>query len=286
MNPHFTSINNFNDFINVASVVHSEEMHVLKYDEHPSIRLASDGITTDFYFIAYKKNMNDLNWYGNTKFDEKAGFLYFMRPHQLHAWNASMSWKGYHMLLVPSVLTTHNIHYSFFTYGINKALFLTPEEQSKVEILFEQIYEGYHEKTASIAIIMAYCNVLFTYIQECYKRQFNTREPLYNTIINDFNNSLNNHYKQNPQQLPSVKYFAQKLHLTSNYLGDLIKHYTGKSAIDTIHDKVIFEAKNLLDATNKPVSEIGYSLGFEYPTYFSRMFKKHTGLTPSQYRKK
>jgi AraC-like DNA-binding protein len=86
-------------------------------------------------------------------------------------------------------------------------------------------------------------------------------------------------------QQPSVKYFANKLNVTPNYLSDTIRHHSGKSALTIIHDFIIEEAKNKLTNSNLTVSEISYQLGFEYSNYFSRLFKRKTNLSPSDFRK-
>jgi AraC-like DNA-binding protein len=101
----------------------------------------------------------------------------------------------------------------------------------------------------------------------------------------EFKKRLNSYYIDHPQVLPSVNHFAEQLNLSTNYFGDLIKHHTGQAASEIIQDKVIAEATRLLQSSDKTIAEIGYDLGFEYPTYFARLFKKHTGTTPSQFRK-
>ena len=85
-------------------------------------------------------------------------------------------------------------------------------------------------------------------------------------------------------QLPTVRYFADKMNLSPNYLGDIIKHFTQKSALDTIHDVVIEKAKNLLEEGQLTNSEIAYKLGFEYPNYFAKFFKKKTTISPKEYK--
>ena len=83
---------------------------------------------------------------------------------------------------------------------------------------------------------------------------------------------------------PSVKYLAEKVNLSPNYLSDLLKKETGRSAQDHIHYAVIEEAKNMLLNTHYSVSEVAYQLGFEYSQYFSKLFKQKTGITPVEFR--
>ena len=80
--------------------------------------------------------------------------------------------------------------------------------------------------------------------------------------------------------VPSVAYFADKMNLSINYFGDLIKKETGKSAQEYIQNKIIDEAKNKIFDGNKTINEIAYELGFKYPQHFSRFFKKKSDRVP------
>jgi AraC-like DNA-binding protein len=84
--------------------------------------------------------------------------------------------------------------------------------------------------------------------------------------------------------LPNVQYLANQMNFSSNYLSDLLKKETGKTAQEHIHLFIIEKAKNKLLNSNKSISEIGYALGFEYPQHFSNLFKLKTGVSPSEYR--
>ncbi|WP_233565274.1 AraC family transcriptional regulator [Aquimarina sp. AD10] len=280
---YFNTIKEYNQFIGYGSPK-KELIDVVHYDDFPELRLSCKGLKSDFYMIAFKRGMTDLEWYGNTEFDTKSGFCYFIKPDQTHKWEVKKPWKGYHILISPILLQEHNIDFSFFQYEINEALFLSEDEQSQIETLYKQVLTEYRKDNYALDLIMAYCNLICTYISKCYKRQFDTREPLYNKIVVEFKKQLNSYYAGNPQQLPSVNYFADKLNLSTNYFGDLIKHNLGKTATEIIHSKIIAEAKKQLLSSNRSISEIGYNLGFEYPTYFARLFKKHTGVTPSQFK--
>jgi YesN/AraC family two-component response regulator len=84
--------------------------------------------------------------------------------------------------------------------------------------------------------------------------------------------------------LPSVRYCADKLYLSPNYLGDLLKKETGKSAQENIHLKLVDIAKEKIYDSSKSISEIAYELGFKYPQHFTRMFKKQVGMSPVEFR--
>ena len=108
-----------------------------------------------------------------------------------------------------------------------------------------------------------------------------------NQLSSDFFKQLKTYYigTENQNIQPSVLYFSEKLHVTANYLSDTIKHHTGKSALYIIQDFIIDKAKNLLSTSEQTVAEISYTLGFEYPNYFSRLFKRKTKFSPSEFRK-
>ena len=167
---------------------------------------------------------------------------------------------------------------------ISEALFLTEAEQHHIGTLFQQINEEYQKDNYELDLLIAYCNLIFTYIGKCYKRQFNTRQPLYNKIVVEFKKLLNTYYKSNINELPNVNFFAEKLNLSPNYLSDLLKNITGKNAQAHIQESLVERAKELLSTTNLSIKEIAYNLGFEYPQSFSTMFKKNTQQTPLQFR--
>jgi len=109
---------------------------------------------------------------------------------------------------------------------------------------------------------------------------------MYNTVIDNFYTALKNYFSktESVSGIPSVAYFAEKANLSPNYFGDLIKHFTGESPIEHIHNYILKQAKDKLKNTTLSVSEISYSLGFDYPNYFARFFRKKTGMSPKTFR--
>ena len=137
------------------------------------------------------------------------------------------------------------------------------------------------------SIVTANIEVLLNHCMRFYDRQFITRENVNKDALVEFERLLDAYFETvNPQQigLPFVQYFADELHLSANYFGDLIKKETGKTAQEHIQLKIIGKAKDLLCGTNKSVSEIAYELGFKYPHHLSRMFKKNVGRSPNEFR--
>ena len=137
------------------------------------------------------------------------------------------------------------------------------------------------------SIVTANIEVLLNHCMRFYARQFITRENVNRDVLTEFERLLDSYFEgDKPQEwgLPYVQYFADELHLSANYFGDLVKKETGKTPQEHIHIKLVDKAKELLCATNKSVSEIAYELGFKDPPHLSRMCKKNTGYSPNEFR--
>ena len=114
-----------------------------------------------------------------------------------------------------------------------------------------------------------------------------TRSQTNKTIVAQIENILNHYFaeiKIKEQGLPTVKYLASQVHLSPSYLSDVLKKETGKNTQEHIHFYLIEAAKNHLINTNLTINQIAYNLGFDYPQYFNKLFKKKTGQTPLEYR--
>ena len=134
-------------------------------------------------------------------------------------------------------------------------------------------------------IIVGFINLLLRYAQRFYNRQFVTRTVLNNDILSRFETLLKEYFsgeKQMANGIPSVQYCSEQLCMSPNYLSDVIKRTTGDTANRYIKRYVIQLAKNRL-TSGMNSSEVAYSLGFDYPQHFARMFKNMTGQTPTEY---
>ena len=129
--------------------------------------------------------------------------------------------------------------------------------------------------------------LLLNYCSRFYDRQFLTRHVTNNSTIEKFHILLDNYFISKQQLkigFPTVSYFADKLHLSTNYFGDMIKKETGKSAKEFIQSKIINLAKEEIFKQKKSVSEIAYELGFKYPQHFTRLFKSKVGYSPNKFK--
>ena len=224
--------------------------------------------------------------YGRNKYDYQEESMVFFAPNQVIGVDDSSAAdenKGFGLFFHPDLLRGTALSsaiksYNFFSYEVSEALHLSSEERRTIGDCLDKI---------SVEILVFTIELLLGYCQRFYDRQFITRENLNHDILSKFEILLDGYFDRGEAAdngLPTVKYCADKLNLSSGYFSDLIKKETGRSAQDHIQNLIIERAKLELTATSKSVSEVAYSLGFEYPQYFSRQFKKRTGLTPNEYR--
>ena len=252
--------------------------------------------TSDFYIIALKKMKSGVIQYGKTKYDHDRGSLSFIKPRQMVDMKGiELEENGFNICFHEDFLIGHLLRdeikkYGFFDYEANEALHLSPTEEKIIWDLYRKIEIEYHNNRDeySRAIMLAHIGSILQYAQRFYRRQFIDRKPLSGTTVTKFNNIMTSYFEKglmSDKGLPTVNYLASELNLSSRYLSDLLKQETGKTAIELIHLFLIAEAKNLLTGTDYSVSEIAYKLGFENPPYFFRLFKKETGMSPTQFKK-
>jgi len=250
--------------------------------------------TCDSYIICFKKVKAGELLYGKTKYDHNRGLMFFTRPGQIIvARGLQLEEKGFVVhfhedFLMGNPLFTEIKRYNFFDYEIHEALHLSPREKEIMWSLFHKMENEYHNNPDefSKSIILSHLDSMLKYAQRFYKRQFIDRKPISGKTITRFNENLTGYFEKGEageKGLPSVNYIASQLHLSSKYLTDLLKQETGKTALELIHFFVISEAKNLLVAGDRSISQIAYQLGFENLPYFSRLFKKEVGMSPKEY---
>lgn len=217
-----------------------------------------------------------------------SGFSLFLdAPGTKMEWNLPTAFPGYAMMIRADLLGKFANVYSFSEYSSHEALQLTVDEKEVLTNLFERVLAEYRKENYSQESLLAYAAIVLSYANLYYHRQFESRSTAYHEVVAEFYKQLHTFFckEDGVKALPSVKHFAQKAHLSPNYFGDLIKHFTGKSPLEHIHEHLMQLAKKKLLTAHSSVSEIAYSLGFAYPSYFTRFFREKAGLSPNAYRK-
>ena len=287
-------VKNVNDY---GSYLGCEVRHplvcIVDYAKVSPIRHSLNNYNVYGLFLRDDANV-DLD-YGCGKYDYNKGTLLCVAPGQVGGKEDNgerVSITGWALLFHPDLLHGFPLErrireYSFFDYRVNEALHMTDEEHDMLVSLMCQIQDELCKKTDELqnAILVGYIELMLNFCQRFYNRQFLTRKIENSDILIRFNHLLHDYFEDKLQLtlgLPTVQYCADKLCLSPNYFGDVIKKTTGDTASNHIRRFVIQLAKNGL-AAGENVSQVSDRLGFEYPQHFSRMFKKQEGITPSEY---
>ena len=181
--------------------------------------------------------------------------------------------------------------YSFFSYASNEALHLSVEERLILQDYMDKIVRELQHPIDkfSKSLIVSNIEVLLNYCMRFYERQFITREEMNNDVLARFEQMLDKYLDSGlaiEHGIPTVKYFADKICLSPNYFGDLVKSETGKTAQEYIQLKMIEVAKESILDPEKNIKQIAESLGFQHPQHFVRFFKRQEGCTPKEFRNK
>lgn len=261
-------------------------------------RIANCMKNVGFYVIFLKdgKCVDSLK-YGRKEYDYQENTLVFISPGQVFGYPAdgtTFEARGRCLYFSPELLRgtslgRHIKDYTFFSYDVSEALHLSAEERDAIIDCMCKVDDEINHVADrhSNTIIASAIELLLNYCMRFYDRQFTTRAKVNKDVLTHFEHLLDGYFtSDNPKRIgtPTVAWFADQLHLSPNYFGDLIKKETGQSAIEHIQHKMVSTAKDFLSLSNMSISEIAYSLGYQYPQYFSRAFKKLVGCTPQQYR--
>ena len=294
---HLKTIGDLHKFLD-AGAAHHPLVAVLDFCKQHHPNSGEIRIRSDFYSIIFKNYCRNQIRYGRNTLDFQDGSLVCIAPNQVITIDNDIEVKndmlGWGLFFHPDLIRGSGLgskmkDYSFFSYEISEALHLSDKEK---KILFDCVLKIQEELTQNIdgysqALLVSTIELLLNYCSRYYGRQFITRRSVNLAIVARVEEILKGYYNDENKSInktPSVKDLAEKVNLSSGYLSDLLKKETGRNAMDHIHYYVIEQAKNSLSQSNQSVSEIAYSLGFEYPQYFSRLFKQKTGKTPQEYR--
>lgn len=292
--------------VRIKSIAEGHRLTGLEKPHHPLISIVNvsqfknhsdiHAVIFDFYVISIKRGCNNL-LYGQQKYDFDEGLMAFMAPGQIlrgEEGGIPPDLNGWMLFIHPDFLWNTPLakkikQYEYFDYAANEALFLSDKEETMINALVENIRQEYNANIDKFSqdVIIAQLELLLTYAQRFYERQFITRKITNSKILNRFQDALTAYFNDQDrvgQGLPTVQYVAGILNISAKYLNSMLKQLTGQTTQQHIHEKLIEKAKERLSTTDLSISEIAYELGFEHPQSFSKLFKLKTNLSPLDFR--
>lgn len=255
---------------------------------------AHQKLLLDFYNISIKRSFKGKLKYGRNHYDFDDGTMSFIAPNQIISVESEEERNndGWSLLFHSDLIKQYPLgkiikSYGFFSYAVNEALHLSDEEERTIEVIVQNIKKEINSRLDNFSqdVIVSNLELLLSYCNRFYSRQFITRKMATNDLLTNFENVLDRYFTDDPNlTLPTVERIATELNVSSPYLSDMLRNLTGHNTQQHIHEKLIEKAKGILTTTNLTVGEIAYQLGFEYPQSFSKLFKSKTNLTPIEYR--
>lgn len=290
----------------ITSISDAHRLAGIEKPQHPLISIVDvskftnsthvAAVMLDFYAVSLKRGCNNL-LYGQQKYDFDDGLMAFMAPGQVLRGEEGAippNLQGWMLLIHPDFLWNTTLakkikQYDYFGYAANEALFVSEKEETVINGIIDNIRHEYNANMDKFSqdVIIAQLELLFTYAQRFYERQFITRKITNHKILDKLEELLNDYFNReelSSKGLPSVQFVAGSLNISAKYLGAMLKQLTGLSTQQHIHEKLVAKAKEKLSTSGLSVSEIAYQLGFEHSQSFSKFFKTKTKQSPLEFR--
>jgi AraC family transcriptional activator of pobA len=292
---HIQSITQLHQLLQLPKPKHPL-VSLIRFEDFPPIKIEQrTRLITDFYQVTLKTECPCKIQYGQSIFDFDEGVMSCFAPRQVNFIGKDFIFakSGWQLSIHPDFLRNFPLgtrikSYGYFDYAVNEALILSEDEQETMKTIFLQLQKEFLLPIDNFSqeVWIANIELLLTYCDRYYNRQFITRKAVGSKLLDKVEKLLNSYFEsgQLNKGLPTAQYLAETLHLSSKYVSDCLKQLTGSTTQQLIHEKLIERAKERLTTTHLSVSEIAYELGFEYPQSFSKLFKTKTRQTPLEYR--
>ncbi|MBR1517627.1 MAG: AraC family transcriptional regulator [Bacteroidales bacterium] len=291
------TLNSVQDFNEAYGI---ETLHPLVSVVHYDKEVAFDEATSvsyGIYALFLKENKGCKISYGRTPYDFDEMTVTSFAPGQriVIEPNPDVRYPRWSALVFhPDLLARTSVgrnmsRYAFFGYSSNEALHLSSAEieiwRSVLDMIEQELHHAIDKHSRQL--IVSNIELMLNYCLRFYERQFITREEINHSVVQRFDHLLNEYLttQASADGLPTVAYFADKCCLSPAYFGELVKTETGLTAQEFIASHVLRMAQEWLNDDRQSISMVGERLGFQYPQHFVRFFKRHTGRTPSEWRK-
>ncbi|MBP2833091.1 AraC family transcriptional regulator [Aquimarina sp. U1-2] len=299
---HFSTLKEYCNGINIAPPKWDDFDLRSFEDNMKSVHHQMPPFKHEFYAIAIKIDGGGFATTGNYTTKDLRTTVFFNSPYQIISWDIAPDWKGYYIIFNEDFFRRSNPRkritetFSFLLNDNTVPMEVTEQEAELFSKLFADIqFEFQLGQSSSKEVIAHYLHILLHKISRLYSRnvskvtvsQDQRKQDL--EIVSRFKTFMelgfqpgHSYEDLHPHQ---VQYYADKLNLHPNHFNAIVKRITDKSASEHIQQHLLNIAKSTLRNTNDSVKEIAFQLYYSYPNHFTNFFKKHTGQTPSQFRK-
>lgn len=297
------------EIIQISSVSQAHEVFGLKTPGHPLVSVYQHKdmdlesipvgfrYTLELYHVICKIGYSGSFSYGRNAYDFQDGTLIFMAPGQVVAYdgfNERDEAAGWSLLFHPDLIRKCELGrrinaYTFFSYDVHEALHVSDDEKQNLTELAQKIDRENKQNIDkhSQNLIVSNIQLFLDYCMRYYDRQFYIRTNWSKDIVSKFEMLISQYFATDlaaERGLPTVAYCGKELNMSPKYLSDMLKKETGKTAQEHIHYYLVEHAKTKLLGTSEPISQIAFSLGFDYPQHFTKIFKAKTGMSPVAFR--
>ena len=284
---------------NVRTV--SEFNSELKLKGFNVFQIEADGAATriysrkDFYKICLTTGRSKIH-YADKSFEQEGTILFFGNPHIPYSWETlSTTYVGYTVLFSEEFFKSSDRseslqHSPLFKIGGTPILKIDEAQRLFLNAIFQKmINEQKSDYAYKDDLMRNYINLIIHEAlklqpSEHYDKHRNAASRLTAVFFELLERQFPIESSDKPLQLKTAQDYAASLNVHVNYLNRAVKEITGKPTTTHITERIITEAKALLQHTSWNISDIAYALGFEYPTYFNNFFKRLTGTNPKMLR--
>jgi AraC family transcriptional activator of pobA len=241
----------------------------------------------DSFLMVFFTNGSGMHEVDFDRFVIKQGSLFVLQPGQMHHWNLSKDIEGfviifsqelYNLYFGQKKINDYNFYYSI--HNRPEIVFDTKERYKILAYFNLLIQENNQNNKLQLDKMLNLLDCIHIEIARKYSETYFHQAHLYNIKINKFELLLEQHYKS--EKLPS--FYAEQLHITLKHLNRICNEILQKTSTEVIMNRVILEIKRMLVDKRMAINEIAYIMGYEDYSYFSRLFKKHTGFSPTEFR--
>ncbi|MFP3831823.1 AraC family transcriptional regulator [Chryseobacterium sp. SIMBA_028] len=247
----------------------------------------------DFYAAVLFTDGNGVHEIDFQKYDVSEGSLFFLSPGQIHSWELSADIEGYIFFCSQEFYEMHYVNqklrnFPFFgSVSFPRKLQLNAVELKENIHLFQELGKEHLSKNImKNGLILSLMSQIFIHATRLFSRDFDTLASTaglsYFKHYQDFENLVEQHFTEHK----SIAYYADLLGISSKHLNRIVQTVVQKTATEVITERVVLEAKRMLMYLDESLVEIAFRLGYEEYSYFVRVFRKSSGMTPTQFMRK